>query len=100
MKKIQMYFSSYLWYDRYDMEKDHLDHNNRSIRISDEIFHLNGESTLFSLRNGGGRSVLVQMMTAPFVHKRCRDDKERPFESFLQRSSALLDRLHRIKGRS
>ncbi len=64
MKKIRMYFSPYLWYDRYDMEKDHLDHNNRSIRISDEIFHLNGESTLFSLRNGGGRSVLVQMMTA------------------------------------
>ncbi len=59
-----------------------LDYNNRSIRISDEIFHLNGESTLLSLRNGGGKSVLVQMMTAPFVHKRYRDAKERPFESY------------------
>lgn len=59
-----------------------LDYNNRSIRISDETFHLNGESTLLSLRNGGGKSVLVQMMTAPFVHKRYRDAKERPFESY------------------
>ena len=90
MKKIRMYFSPYLWYDRYDMEKDHLDHNNRSIQISDEIFHLDGESTLFSLRNGGGRSVLVQMMTAPFVHKRYRDDKERPFESYFYNGQALF----------
>ncbi len=59
-----------------------LNYNNNAIRISDEIFHLNGESTLLSLRNGGGKSVLVQMMTAPFVHKRYRDTKDRPFESY------------------
>ncbi|MDO4272900.1 MAG: hypothetical protein Q4D16_04450 [Eubacteriales bacterium] len=59
-----------------------LNYNNNAIRISDEIFHLNGESTLLSLRNGGGKSVLVQMMTAPFVHKRYRDAKDRPFESY------------------
>lgn len=59
-----------------------LNYNNNSIHISDEIFHLNGESTLFSLRNGGGKSVLVQMMTAPFVHKRYRDSKDRPFEMY------------------
>ncbi len=57
-------------------------YNNNSIRISDECFHMNGESTLVSLRNGGGKSVLVQMMTAPFVHKRYRDAKDRPFESY------------------
>ena len=59
-----------------------LNYNNNAIRISDEIFQLNGESTLLSLRNGGGKSVLVQMMTAPFVHKRYRDTKDRPFSSY------------------
>ncbi len=59
-----------------------LNYNNNAIKISDETFHLNGESTLISLRNGGGKSVLVQMMTAPFVHKRYRDAKDRPFASY------------------
>ncbi len=63
-----------------------LNYNNQSIRISDETFHLNGESTLLSLRNGGGKSVLVQMLTAPFVHKRYRDAKDRPFESYFTTS--------------
>jgi len=59
-----------------------LNYNNNAIKISDETFHMNGESTLLSLRNGGGKSVLVQMMMAPFVHKRYRDAKDRPFESY------------------
>lgn len=59
-----------------------VNYNNNAIRISDECFHLNGESTLLSLRNGGGKSVLVQMLLAPFVHKRYRDVKDRPFESY------------------
>lgn len=59
-----------------------INYNNNAIRISDETFHFNGESTLISLRNGGGKSVLVQMLTAPFVHKRYRDTKDRPFESY------------------
>ena len=53
-----------------------LNYNNNSIKISDEAFQFNGESTLMSLRNGGGKTVLVQMMTAPFVHKRYRDTKD------------------------
>lgn len=59
-----------------------LNYNNNAIRINDEVFRLNGESTLLSLRNGGGKSVLVQMMTAPFVHKRYRDAKDRTFASY------------------
>ena len=59
-----------------------LNYNHNAIRISDEVFHLNGESTLFSLRNGGGKSVLVQMLTAPFVHKRYRDTRDRLFRSY------------------
>ncbi len=63
-----------------------INYNNNAIRISDESFHLNGESTLMSLQNGGGKSVLVQMLTAPFVHKRYRDAKDRPFESYFTTS--------------
>lgn len=59
-----------------------LNYNNNAIRVNDETFHFNGESTLLSLRNGGGKSVLVQMLLAPFVHKRYRDAKDRPFESY------------------
>lgn len=59
-----------------------LNYNNNAIKISDEIFQMHGKSTLLSLRNGGGKSVLVQMMTAPFVHKAYRKTKDRPFESY------------------
>ena len=59
-----------------------LNYNHNTIKVSDETFHLNGESTLVSLRNGGGKSVLVQMIMALFVHKRYRDAKDRPFESY------------------
>lgn len=59
-----------------------LNYNNNTMRIDDETFHLNGESTLLSLRNGGGKTVLVQMMLAPFVTKRYRNLKDRPFSSY------------------
>ena len=32
-----------------------LNYNNDSIRIADETFRMNGENTLLSLRNGGGK---------------------------------------------
>ena len=59
-----------------------VNYNNNAIRIEDETFHYEGESTLLSLANGGGKSVLVQMMMAPFVHKRYRDMPDRPFSSY------------------
>ena len=59
-----------------------VNYNNNAIRINDETMHFNGESTLISLQNGGGKTVLVQMLTAPFVHKRYRNTEDRPFESF------------------
>jgi ABC-type antimicrobial peptide transport system ATPase subunit len=59
-----------------------LNYNYNGIRVDDEIFNLNGESTLLSLRNGGGKSVLVQMLIAPFVHKRYRDSNKRKFSSY------------------
>ncbi len=59
-----------------------INYNHNATRISDESFYLQGESTLISLKNGGGKSVMVQMLTAPFVNKRYRDSKDRPFASF------------------
>ena len=59
-----------------------LNYNNNSIKISDETFQMQGRSTLMSLRNAGGKSVMVQMMIAPFVHQRYRRTPDRPFESF------------------
>lgn len=59
-----------------------LNYNYNGIRVDDETFHLNGESTLLSLRNGGGKSVLVQMLIAPFVHKRYRDNNDRKFSGY------------------
>jgi len=59
-----------------------LNYNNNSMHIDDETFRFDGQSTLMSLRNGGGKSVLVQMMIAPFVHKSYRNTKDRPFATF------------------
>jgi len=62
-------------------------YNNNSMKIDDETFELGGESTLLSLRNGGGKSVMVQLMMAPFVNKRYRDLKDRKFNSYFTKSS-------------
>lgn len=59
-----------------------LKYNHNRMCIDDEMFDLATESTLFSLRNGGGKSVLVQMLTAPFVAKGKRNTSERPFASY------------------
>ena len=74
-----------------------INYNDNKIRISDDIMYLNGENTLFSLINGGGKTVIVQMVTALFVQKKYRDMKDRPFFcltekkllSFLQRTAAF-----------
>jgi len=62
-------------------------YNNNSMKIDDETFELGGESTLLSLRNGGGKSVMVQLMMAPFVNKRYRDLKDRKFKSYFTQNS-------------
>lgn len=59
-----------------------LNYNGNTMRIDDETFDLNGESTLMSLRNGGGKTVLVQMIMSLFVHKKYRDFSDRPFKSY------------------
>lgn len=59
-----------------------LNYNNNAMKINDECMQFSGKSTLLSLRNGGGKTVLVQMMTAPFVHRGKKKTKDRPFESY------------------
>ena len=59
-----------------------LNYNNNAMKINDECMQFSGKSTLLSLKNGGGKTVLVQMMTAPFVHRGKQKTKDRPFESY------------------
>lgn len=59
-----------------------LNYNNNAMKINDECMQFSGKSTLLSLRNGGGKTVLVQMMTDPFVHRGKQKTKDRPFESY------------------
>lgn len=67
-----------------------LNYNGNTIRIDDETFDLGGESTLLSLRNGGGKTVLVQMITSLFVNKKYRDTAERPFKSYFTTNRPTL----------
>ncbi|MDD4779859.1 MAG: hypothetical protein PHT02_04505 [Tissierellia bacterium] len=67
-----------------------LNYNNNTIKIDDETFDFASESTLMSLRNGGGKTVLVQMMMAPFVSKRNRDLKDRKFNSYFNTNPTYL----------
>ena len=59
-----------------------INYNHNAIHISDETMHFKGQSTLISLQNGGGKSVLVQLLIAPFVQKRYRNTNDRPFASY------------------
>ena len=59
-----------------------LNYNHNTIKIDDETFDLGGENTLISLRNGGGKSVLVQMVVSLFVNRTYRDFGDRPFKSY------------------
>lgn len=59
-----------------------LNYNNNTMKIDNESFYLNGENTMLNLRNGGGKSVIVQMIMAPFVNRRHRNLKDRSFDSY------------------
>ena len=59
-----------------------LNYNNNTIKIDDETFDLGGQNTLISLRNGGGKSVLVQMIVSLFVNRTYRDFGDRSFKSY------------------
>lgn len=60
---------------------------NNNMKIDDEIFYLDGDNTLFNLRNGGGKSVILQMVIAPFVNRRYRTLNDRTFDSYFTSST-------------
>ena len=59
-----------------------LNYNNNTMKIDDEYFELNGENTLLSLMNGGGKTVLVQMVMAPFISRGKRNLGKRNFKDY------------------
>lgn len=67
-----------------------LNYNNNAMKINDECMQFSGKSTLLSLRNGGGKTVLVQMMTAPFVHRGKQKQRTDRLKAILQQRSLLL----------
>ncbi|NFO05072.1 hypothetical protein FDB23_13310 [Clostridium botulinum] len=64
-----------------------LNYNNNTMRIDDETFYLDGDNAMLNLRNGGGKSVIVQMVMAPFVNRRHRTLKDRNFDSYFTSST-------------
>lgn len=64
-----------------------LSYNKGNNRIDDEIYYMGSKNTFMSLRNGGGKSVLVQMISAPFVNPSYRDMPKRPFKNYFTSSS-------------
>lgn len=67
-----------------------LNYNGNTIRVDDETFDLSGKNTLLSLRNGGGKSVLVQMVNSLFVNKSFRDFPDRPFRNYFTTNRPTL----------
>lgn len=61
-----------------------VNYNHNAYHISDETLRLNGQSTLIFLDNGGGKSVIVQLLTALFVHKGHRNFNKRTFASYFK----------------
>ena len=63
-----------------------LHYNHNFNHIDDLIIDCQGANTLINLTNGGGKSTLIQLITALFVHKRYRNvnqgGKDRPFGDF------------------
>ena len=62
-------------------------YNDDRMVIPDQVFFCGGKSTLIHLRNGGGKSVMTQLMCAPFLPKRYRDRDTRLFSSYFRQSA-------------
>lgn len=62
-------------------------YDNNTRTISDEIFDINGRDTLFSMKNGGGKSVMIQLIMALFEHRRYMRIGERRFEDYFTGSA-------------
>ena len=62
-----------------------LNYNHNMIRVDDETWQFNGESTLLSLRNGGGKSVLMLLLLQNLIPN-CTLDEKQPIEKLFRTS--------------
>ena len=73
-----------------------LTYNNKSEnavnKIVNETFEMDGEHTLNLLRNGGGKTVQIQMLMSPFVSAKYRNLGSRTFEDYFTDEKNLSPR--------
>lgn len=62
----------------------HLEYNYGRNVISDKILEIDGISTLLKMENGGGKSVMTQMLLAPYIPTRLRNFPKRPFADYFR----------------
>lgn len=62
----------------------HIKYNNGRSMISDETFNLYEESTLLRMENGGGKSVMTQLLLSPYISAKSRKFPKRPFYDYFR----------------
>lgn len=62
----------------------HVEYNNGHSVITDETIDFHSQSTLLRMENGGGKSVLTQMLLAPYIPPRSRNFKDRKFADYFK----------------
>ncbi len=68
----------------------HIEYNNGHNVITNETLHLDNESSLFRMDNGGGKSVFVQLLLSPYLSKRSRNFPYRPFSDYFRNNHPSL----------
>lgn len=62
----------------------HLEYNHGRSVIPDQILDIGGVNTLLKMENGGGKSVMTQMLLAPYVSARNRSFPTRKFADYFR----------------
>lgn len=68
----------------YNIKDENKDNASISNRIIDETFSFDSDSTVMLLKNGGGKTVLIQMLIAQFVTPKLRSRPDRPFSGYFK----------------
>ena len=64
----------------------HIEYNYGRNIIPDQILDIDGISTLLKMENGGGKSVMTQMLLAPYISGRQRNFPKRAFADYFKDS--------------
>lgn len=64
----------------------HIEYNYGRNVIPDQILDIDGISTLLKMENGGGKSVMTQMLLAPYISGRQRNFPKRAFADYFKDS--------------